>query len=211
MPSTIFSAKNRNFRKTLIILPWLLVLFVIYLIYNSLVSSSINISSPPLYSALDKYTSNEIVEPQSCHETQVQSIAEFYQIGSHLGLDKLQHHYENLYGIHLGPIRHKPLNVLEIGLGCTMPYGPGKSLDLWRQFLTHPHTRISFVEFDAKCAERFGPPLVTHMFVGDQADFELLTRVGKEGGPYDVIVDDGGHKRSHQVFNIPNKEREREF
>lgn len=123
----------------------------------------------------------------------------FFKIASNLGIDKIHHRYFNLYGIYLGPLRHKPLNFLEIGLGCTMKYGPGKSLLAWRQFLTHPETRISYIEFNRECAEKFNPPVVHNMFIGDQSDFDFLERVGKEGGPYDVIVDDGGHKRTFQV------------
>lgn len=124
----------------------------------------------------------------------------FYEIASDLGIDKAWHKYHVLYGIHLGPMRHKPLNLLEIGLGCKfMKYGPGKSLIAWKKYLTHPETMISFLEYDRQCAEKFNPPVVTNMFIGDQADEAFLKHVGGDGGPYHVIIDDGGHKRSQQV------------
>jgi hypothetical protein len=100
----------------------------------------------------------------------------------------------------LAPIRGKKINLLEIGLGCNMHYGPGRSLLLWRKYFTHPETEISYLEYDRPCAEKFRDKL-NKIFIGDQADFKLLEQVGKEGGPYDLIVDDGGHKMSHMVSN----------
>ena len=45
-----------------------------------------------------------------------------------LGTDKVTtHDYHHLYSKYLEPVRHDQLRVLEIGLGCDMPYGPGKS------------------------------------------------------------------------------------
>lgn len=164
-------------------------LILIYLIYNSNLYSNVTISKPK-----SMINSNQ-------EETQQENISKFRKIVSKLGIDKEFHRYYNMYGIYLGPKRHKPLNFLEIGLGCTMKYGAGKSMLAWRQYLTHSGTNISFVEFDRECAEKFRNE-VSHLFIGDQSDFEFLERVGKEGGPYDIIVDDGGHKRTFQVSII---------
>lgn len=132
-------------------------------------------------------------------ESQLESTNVFKDIITSIGIDKLFHRYQNIYGMYLGPIRHKKLNFLEIGLGCTMKYGAGKSLIAWKKYLTHPETQISFVEYDRECAEKFKPPKVSKLFIGDQSDFVFLEKVGKEGGPYDFIVDDGGHKRTFQA------------
>jgi hypothetical protein len=40
-----------------------------------------------------------------------------------------------VYEKYLEPIRDKPLKMLEIGLGCNMAYGPGKSYYTWLEFL----------------------------------------------------------------------------
>jgi hypothetical protein len=100
--------------------------------------------------------------------------------------------------VSLAPFRDKKLKFLEIGLGCGMPYGPGRSLLLWRKYFTHPKTEIVYLEHNRTCAEKFRDK-VDKLFIGDQADFGILEKVGKEGGPYDVIVDDGGHKTSQMV------------
>lgn len=145
----------------------------------------------------------QTVDRSTSKESTSDLIDLFYTISSNLGIDKIFHKYHTLYGIYLGPVRHKPLDFLEIGLGCTMRYGPGKSLQAWKAYLTHPNTRISFVEYDRECAQKFNnPPIVENMFIGDQADFEFLKYVGDKGGPYDVIIDDGGHKRTHQVTHL---------
>lgn len=121
---------------------------------------------------------------------------EFKELAHSLGIDKETHHYYNLYGTHLGPIKHRPLNFLEIGLGCTMNYGAGKSLLAWRKYI--PNARVSFIEYNAACAEPFRGQL-EHLFIGDQSDFKFLQTVGEQAGPFDFIVDDGGHKRAFQI------------
>ena len=63
----------------------------------------------------------------------------FASIGNKHGTDKTSaaayrdvtvgaHAYQFLYSKYLGPLRHDKLQLLEIGLGCNMNYGPGKSL-----------------------------------------------------------------------------------
>lgn len=166
------------------------IVFVYYLINNNG-----NRPAPMLTYSNDLLVKQNVVK---CAESKSKLTKLFHRIGDSFGIDKIYHRYYNLYGMYLGPVRHRPLNFLEIGLGCTMKYGPGKSLLAWRQYLTHPDTNISFVEFNRKCAEKFRKS-VHNLFIGDQSDFRFLETVGRNGGPYDFIVDDGGHKRSFQV------------
>jgi hypothetical protein len=52
----------------------------------------------------------------------------FHSIARNVGIDKVTvHGYEMLYERNLAPFRSHPIRLLEIGLGCTMAYGPGKS------------------------------------------------------------------------------------
>lgn len=49
-------------------------------------------------------------------------------IATRTGTDKVTtHSYDMLYQKYLQPIRHRPLKLLEIGLGCDMGYSPGAS------------------------------------------------------------------------------------
>lgn len=197
--SKIYDMMIKKTRRYLVIIPWLCVLVLVYLIYTSSLpqsSAAIKIDGPSLSANTDQ------IKPSTttCIESQQESIAQFHQIlikNSQLDYD------ETLYGIHLGLIRHKPLNFIELGFGCTTI--PSHSINIWRQFLTNAHTNISLVEFDARCAAETEQLVVgggdqhgDHMFVGDQGDVDMfLKRVGVEGGPFDVIVDNGGQKRAN--------------
>ena len=119
----------------------------------------------------------------------------FKQIALKYGTDKVTtHHFEYVYGQLVAPIRFEKINFLEIGLGCSMSYGPGKSILIWKEFM-----RISILEFDEECARPFESQ-VTHLFVGDQSDLNVLEMIGKTTNEmFDLKVDDGGHTRKQQI------------
>jgi hypothetical protein len=131
------------------------------------------------------------------HASDFASIA---QAGAQVS-DKLQHGYEVMYGMFLGPKRKTNFKFLEIGLGCTMKYGAGASLDLWRAFI--PRADIWVAEYNVSCVEmceREGTFERTgaHPLVGSQGNASDVGRwVFDSGGAFDVIVDDGGHFSSH--------------
>jgi len=101
----------------------------------------------------------------------------FRQIALKHGTDKVTtHHYEYVYGQLIGPIRYENINFLEIGLGCGMPYGPGKSIPVWKEFM--PNANISILEFNEACAKPFETQ-VKHVFTGDQSDLSLMKRIGE--------------------------------
>ncbi|CAF3945378.1 unnamed protein product, partial [Adineta steineri] len=64
------------------------------------------------------------------------------------------HHYEILYEKYLSKYVGSNIILLEIGLGCGMPYGPGASAYVWRQYLG-PLANIYFLEFDRRCGEEW--------------------------------------------------------
>jgi hypothetical protein len=110
--------------------------------------------------------------------TSIQNETElFKKIALKHGTDKVTtHHYEYVYGQLIGPIRNENINFLEIGLGCGMSYGPGKSIPLWKEFM--PNAIISIMEFNEACAKPFEIQ-VKNLFVGDQSDLSLLKRIGE--------------------------------
>jgi hypothetical protein len=118
------------------------------------------------------------------------------------GTDKMSskggsdHSYQYMYGKYLFPARYRPEKLLEIGLGCDMGYGPGKSMELWMEVL--PKVTYYSIEFDAACAEKFRSTLGDRLFIGDQSDVAFLQRV-KAGipTPVDIIIDDGSHISPH--------------
>jgi hypothetical protein len=116
------------------------------------------------------------------------------------GTDKMNqkepHTYQYVYGKYLFPARYRPVKLLEIGLGCDMAYGPGKSMELWMEIM--PKATYYSIEFDAACAEKFRSTLGDRLFIGDQSDVAFLQRV-KAGIPalLDIIIDDASHIAHH--------------
>lgn len=104
-----------------------------------------------------------------------------------------RHHYHYLYNELFLPTREK-IKLLEIGLGCNMDYGPGASARVWRNMF--PEAEIYFVEYDEKCVTKWLSrisELNVTVFVGSQSDVNFLQTKVIPNGPYDIIIDDGGH------------------
>ena len=113
--------------------------------------------------------------------------------------DKITDHgYDHMYGQFLLPYyRENPnMKFLEIGLGCDMNYGPGASVNVWKELF--PKAELWEAEYDANCvkkSEAEGKLNGIHVLTGDQADIATLDHwIEKSGGDFDVIVDDGGHQ-----------------
>ena len=133
----------------------------------------------------------------------------FKDVGIMANTDKVRdHEYHNLYEKYLQPLRHRPVRLLEIGLGCDMLYGPGHSLALWTHYFTHKNSSVSFVEYDAKCAEKYRSIIqaVGHgsLYVGDQAEDAFLQSIvaAETLSPFDIIIDDGAVGDRHIYFII---------
>jgi hypothetical protein len=138
---------------------------------------------------------------------------EFQLAGTKAGTDKVgDHNYQYMYGKYLGHdsvrLHGHTIRVLEIGLGCNMNYGPGKSVNLWKSWFQH--LDLHEMEYDKACVEKWKVELdklenVT-VHVGDQSSNEALERLFNNAkvqsgtlpylpgkNQFDVIVDDGGH------------------
>jgi hypothetical protein len=81
------------------------------------------------------------------------------------------------------------------------------SLQLWRQFL--PNTKVSFLESNKACAEKFRAAIERDsggiLYAGNQADTAFLQDVvtdAEETGLYDIIIDDGGHNPTVQLISL---------
>jgi hypothetical protein len=123
----------------------------------------------------------------------------FYDIAIKHSTDKVTAHaYQLLYGLYLSPIRYKNIRMLEIGLGCYMGYGPGKSIIVWKEYFSN--VTIDILEYDKICGEPFRKD-VNQLFLGDQSDLEFLASIRIDNS-YDLIVDDGGHSRKQQIHSL---------
>jgi hypothetical protein len=138
---------------------------------------------------------------------------QFRNAGLAAGTDKTGwHNYEYIYGKYLAkdflPIHNRPIRVLEIGLGCNMGYGPGKSVQLWKSWFSS--LELHEMEYDGACVEKWKTELLkltnVTVHVGDQSKEEdvrkVITSTGIQAGKkpflpgvnqFDVIIDDGGH------------------
>ncbi|KAG4439331.1 hypothetical protein IFR05_005206 [Cadophora sp. M221] len=127
----------------------------------------------------------------------------FLEIATKHGTDKVNpHHYNHMYEKYLDPVRDRPLKMLEIGLGCNMAYGPGKSYYTWLEFL--PNVDLYYIEYDRACVEKWSHDMKNvKVFTGDQADTKFLeTFISASGGGFDIIIDDGGHFMNQQITSL---------
>ena len=70
---------------------------------------------------------------------------------------------------------------------------------MWKGFLG-PDARLTFLDIDPACAEL--QVAGTKVEIGDQSDPAFLDRIGRTFGPFDLIVDDGGHKMHQQITSF---------
>ena len=105
------------------------------------------------------------------------------------GSDKVENHYTSHYRAFFGPLRSRPLTLLEIGiLG-------GASLRMWRRYLP----KATIVGIDSELEHRL-PDLElpgVEMDVGDQSDEVFLNSLISRYGGFDVVIDDGSHIGRH--------------
>ncbi|KAA0968277.1 class I SAM-dependent methyltransferase [Aureimonas fodinaquatilis] len=97
-------------------------------------------------------------------------------------------HYMPIYDNLMLPWKNQPTTFLEIGVF------KGGSMRMWRDYFA-PGSKVSFLDIDPACKALELPD--TQVFIGDQADTALLAQIALERGPFDIVVDDGGHQ-SHQ-------------
>jgi 8-demethyl-8-(2-methoxy-alpha-L-rhamnosyl)tetracenomycin-C 3'-O-methyltransferase len=111
------------------------------------------------------------------------------ELGLKHGTDKASglHHYLEIYERFLGPLRDKPITLLEMGtLG-------GNSLRMWDEYFTHPDTRILGLELEAAYWKPESNPRMK-VINGSQADPAVLRQLWVENGEFDVVIDDASHK-----------------
>ena len=106
-----------------------------------------------------------------------------------LALDKWPHYFD-VYHRYLARYRGSAVRVLEIGVYR------GGGLDLLRGYLGQGAVLVG-LDIDPVAAEVAGDRHV--IVLGDQTDPDLLARVVAEHGPFDVVIDDGGHTMDQQV------------
>lgn len=105
---------------------------------------------------------------------------------------KMEHYLEH-YDEFLSSWQGRDVSFLEIGVY------KGGSLPMWQGFLG-PGSRLVFCDIDPACQALALPG--TTVEIGDQADPAFLERLGATHGPFDLIVDDGGHQMHQQITSF---------
>lgn len=101
-------------------------------------------------------------------------------------------HYFAIYERHLAGLRGKPVTLLEIGIHR------GGSLSMWKEYF--PGARIVGIDIEPDTKKHESEDVA--VCIGDQADAAFLSNVAREHGPFDVVVDDGGHKWRQQIISL---------
>jgi hypothetical protein len=104
--------------------------------------------------------------------------------------------YQNYLDVYEEKFRHiknNPISILEIGIE------KGGSLSLWKKYFTHPDTKIVGLDINPGCKklERDNIKII----IGSQTDIHTLGSVTCLG-PFDIIIDDGGHRTSQHIETI---------
>lgn len=102
-------------------------------------------------------------------------------------------HYLPVYNRLLAHLEGQPVSFLEIGVFR------GGSVRMWRDFFA-PGSAVTFIDIDPACRALELPG--TDIRIGDQTDAAFLTALAGEKGPFDLIVDDGGHQMHQQAASF---------
>ncbi|WP_235822597.1 class I SAM-dependent methyltransferase [Pseudogemmobacter blasticus] len=102
-------------------------------------------------------------------------------------------HYLDVYHDLLRDWQGSDISFLEIGVY------KGGSLDLWQGFFG-PKAKLVFADIDPECRAMERPGLTIE--IGDQSDGAFLDGLAARHGPFDLIIDDGGHKMNQQTTSL---------
>ncbi len=99
-------------------------------------------------------------------------------------------HYFEIYHRHFEKYTGKSVRVLEIGVY------KGGSLQMWKDYFGSG-ARIVGIDIDPACKGYEEEHI--NVCIGSQEDEAFLKKVSDLYGPFDIIIDDGGHQVRHQI------------
>ena len=112
------------------------------------------------------------------------------ELARHYDSDKWKHGYTILYDKLFTPIRNDKITLLEIGVLN------GASMRMWSAYF--PNAKI--IGLDIKIVDERIPGVV--ILQGDQTDKDALVEMGQDFGPFDIVIDDGGHTMNQQQTSL---------
>lgn len=100
------------------------------------------------------------------------------------------HHYFEIYERHFAQFRGKPATIIEFGVFH------GGSLQMWKHYFG-AEVKIIGVDINPAC-QRLEEDQIT-IEIGDQQDRGFLRELCDAYGPFDLVIDDGGHTMPQQI------------
>lgn len=100
--------------------------------------------------------------------------------------------YTATYGRFFAHLRAIPIRLLEIGIDR------GASIPVWEEFFTAG--TFAAIDIREKCRKYATERTTVH--IGSQTDPGFLRSVSGKSGPFDVIIDDGGHTMEQQQVSL---------
>lgn len=101
-------------------------------------------------------------------------------------------HFFAIYESQFSSIQDEPVKILEIGV-----YNGG-SLYMWRKYFPNAELLVG-IDIDPYCKRWEDKEENIFIEIGDQVNKEFLLEVNKKYGPFDIIIDDGGHENNQII------------
>ncbi len=108
--------------------------------------------------------------------------------------DKSSHGFARHYAARWEHLREQPITICEIGTWR------GGSLRMWREYFTHPDAKV--VGFDHAPEWTPGPGDRITLEVGKQEDVAFQVAFAGRHGPFDLVIDDGGHAPEQHLASL---------
>ncbi len=102
-------------------------------------------------------------------------------------------HYFDVYERHFAAFRDQEITFLEIGVFH------GGSMQMWKNYFG-PKAKIIGVDINPAC-KAFEEDQIT-IEIGSQEDRNFLKELAAKHGPFDIVLDDGGHTMSQQIISF---------
>lgn len=119
-------------------------------------------------------------------------LEKFYFENEHNVIDKWLHYFE-IYDRFFSKYREKKMKMLEIGVS------KGGSLQMWKNYFGKKATIVG-VDIDPNCKAFEEENILIE--IGSQEDRRFLQSLVKKYGPFDIVLDDGGHTMKQQITSF---------
>lgn len=102
-------------------------------------------------------------------------------------------HYFDIYHDHFQAYRNTEMTILEIGVFH------GGSLQMWKHYFGS-RARVIGIDINPHCKDLEEEQIT--ICIGNQSDRLFLRDVASRFGPFEIVLDDGGHKMHEQIITF---------